>query len=75
MAPGTTLFLLTDGLVSSPTMDVSDGIDRLSASLSEAHSAAGSEPLPLEELVDVPMRVLIQERRHDDAVLLAARLS
>ncbi|MEU6195393.1 PP2C family protein-serine/threonine phosphatase [Streptomyces sp. NPDC047061] len=75
MAPGTTLFLLTDGLVSSPTMDISEGIDRLSTSASDAQAAAGSQPPPLEDLVDVALEGLLQEHRHDDAVLLAARLS
>ncbi|WP_405968968.1 serine/threonine-protein phosphatase [Streptomyces sp. NBC_00988] len=75
MTPGTTLFLLTDGLVSSPTMDISEGIERLSTTLSDAQTAAGSQLPPLEGLVDVAMNVLVQEHQHDDAVLLAARLS
>ncbi|WP_406482484.1 SpoIIE family protein phosphatase [Streptomyces sp. NBC_01615] len=75
MTPGTTLFLLTDGLVSSPTMDISEGIERLSTSLSDAQAGLGAQFPPLEALVDVPLNVLIQEHQHDDAVLLAARLS
>nr|WP_168500499.1 PP2C family protein-serine/threonine phosphatase [Streptomyces sp. RLB1-33]QIY76367.1 serine/threonine-protein phosphatase [Streptomyces sp. RLB1-33] len=75
MVPGTTLFFLTDGLVSSPTMDIGDGIVQLTASLSGAHTTAGSKAPPLEDLIDVPLQALIQEHLHDDAVLLAARLS
>lgn len=75
IAPGTTLFFLTDGLVSSPTMDIHDGLNRLSASLSKAHATAGSTPPPLEDLAEAPLKALFQEGRHDDAVLLAARMS
>jgi len=75
IAPGTTLFFLTDGMVSSPTMDISSGFELLSTSLSNAQKASGRKLPPLEDLVDVSLEALSQEHRHDDAVLLAARLS
>ncbi|WP_189867137.1 PP2C family protein-serine/threonine phosphatase [Streptomyces poonensis] len=73
--PGTTLFLLTDGLVSAPGEDIWEGFERLTTSLSRAQKAAETASPPLEDLVDVAMNALIQDVRHDDAVLLAARFS
>ncbi|MER6474570.1 PP2C family protein-serine/threonine phosphatase [Streptomyces collinus] len=73
LPPGAALFLLTDGLVASPTKDLDEGIEILAASLSAAQTAAGTANPLLEDLVDVALNALALDARYDDAVLLAAR--
>ncbi|MFF4795647.1 SpoIIE family protein phosphatase [Streptomyces sp. NPDC001276] len=72
--PGETLFFLTDGVIVSPTEGLDPGLARLATSLSEAQTAADPALPSLEDLIDVPLKAL-GDLRHDDAVLLAARLS
>ncbi|WP_093895437.1 PP2C family protein-serine/threonine phosphatase [Streptomyces sp. Ncost-T10-10d] len=74
MNPGDTLFFLTDGVIVSPTEGLDPGLARLATSLSEAQTAADPTLPSLEDLIDVPLKAL-GNLRHDDAVLLAARLS
>jgi PAS domain S-box-containing protein len=68
LAPGSTLFLYTDGLVERRRQSLDEGLDRLREALVEL---AGH---PLEDLCDAVLRRLLPNRGDDDVALLAVRL-
>ncbi|MBW0115414.1 GAF domain-containing SpoIIE family protein phosphatase [Pseudonocardia abyssalis] len=67
LAPGTTLFLYSDGLIESRDEDIDVGIDRLTALLDEHRH------LPCQDLVDLAIDRLAADSP-DDVVALALRV-
>ena len=71
LAPGSTLFFYTDGLVERRDRDVDEGIDALAALLDDI----GPEVHDLEELCDRVLAGMIDDTPEDDVALLAVRLA
>ena len=67
LVPGDTLVLYTDGLVERRSRLLDDGLDRLGAAASAAHT------LPAEEMCDALLAELV-EGNQDDVVLVVARV-
>ena len=69
VAPGTTLFLYTDGLVERRDRIIDDGLERLVELLGEHANR------PLEELCDAVLDGMLPATPQDDVALVALRLS
>ena len=68
MAPGDTLLLYTDGLVERRDSDLTDGIERLRATLVEVGG------LSLDDLCDALLARLLPDHADDDVALVALRV-
>ncbi|WP_461025322.1 SpoIIE family protein phosphatase [Streptomyces heilongjiangensis] len=76
LAPGSTLFLYTDGLVEEPGADLDARIALLAETLHSGLTGADHTLGALEQTADLALRTLIPrpERHDDDVTLLAVRL-
>ena len=70
IAPGSTLLMFTDGLVESRSLELDEGMRRLTEAVSAVPVDAD-----LEGLVDAVVARLVQPRPDDDVAVLAVRVS